>query len=237
MANVESVSTVEAARVLGVMVQHVRRLVDSGNLIRIARGLIDRDSLDRYLAERHGGRTRVWAQPTAWGAIAVLSGMHADWLGSPQASRVRAWLRAVTDPVDLVVQTRDRARVYTFLGHPAGLQRLADDLVSTDARVLGLVETRPDSVDGYLAEDRLGGITSFYGLAATPSGNVTIRATSFDLDDIRDIAIRSDVLAALDAAISTDPRARGIGERALADAVDLRASAQGIPMVGWGRHT
>ena len=62
----EFVSTEEAARVLGVTVQQVRRIVDSGELIRIARGLIDRASLDRYLAEHHGGRTRVWAEHTAW---------------------------------------------------------------------------------------------------------------------------------------------------------------------------
>ena len=38
------VSTPDAARALGVTVQHVRRLADSGDLIRVARGLIDRES-------------------------------------------------------------------------------------------------------------------------------------------------------------------------------------------------
>ena len=45
-----------------------------GDLTRVARGLLDRGPPDRYLAESHGGRTRVWAEHTAWGAIALLSG-------------------------------------------------------------------------------------------------------------------------------------------------------------------
>lgn len=111
------VSTQDAADTLGVSVQHVRRLADSGDLTRAARGLIDRDSLDRYLAERHGGRTRVWSEHTAWGAVALLSGVHVDWLGPAQASRLRASLRALTDPVDLVIQTRARARSQAYHGH------------------------------------------------------------------------------------------------------------------------
>ena len=217
---VEFVTTVEAARLLGVTVQQVRRLAASGELSRIARGLIDRGSLDRYLAERQGGRTRVWAEHTAWGAIAMLSGMSAEWLGPTQASPVRAWLRAVTDPADLIAQTRDRSRVHTYQGHPAALARLSRELVTTDARVLGLVGTRHNSVDGYLAAERLGTITSIFGLGADPSGNVTIRSTTFDLNAIRDIAAHDDVLVALDAATSTDPRESGSGEQALAAALD-----------------
>ena len=50
--------TEEAARTLGVTVQHIRSLADSGELTRIARGLIDRTALDRNLTERQGGRDR-----------------------------------------------------------------------------------------------------------------------------------------------------------------------------------
>lgn len=142
-------STVEAARVLSVTVHQVRRLAASDELTRVARGLIDRDSLERYLAERQGGRSRVWAEHTAWGAIAVLSGMYAEWLGPAQASRVRGWLREVTDPADLVAQTRDRSDLHPYQGHPSALRRLLDELVTTDASGLGLVDSRPDSVDGY----------------------------------------------------------------------------------------
>lgn len=42
----------------------------------------------------------------------------------------------------------------------------------------------------------------------------------FDLKAVHDITLHDDVLAALDAATSTDPRARGVGERALTAALD-----------------
>lgn len=214
------VSTEEAARTLGVTVQHVRRLADSGELTRIARGLIDRASLERYLAARQGGRTRVWAEHTAWGAIAMLSGMHAEWLGPTQASRVRARLRAISDPAGLVTQARDRAVVHIYAGHPSALRRLVGELVTTDASGLGLVGSRPDSVDGYLAADRLDSTVRFFGLRDDPAGNVTIRATNIDIDVVRDLTTQGTVLAALDAATSRDPRERGVGESALADALD-----------------
>ena len=49
---------------------------------------------------------------------------------------------------------------------------------------------------------------------------MTIRSTTFDLNAIRDIAAHDDVLVALDAATSTDPRESGSGEQALAAALD-----------------
>ncbi|MBM6403302.1 hypothetical protein JQN72_03455 [Phycicoccus sp. CSK15P-2] len=201
-------------------VQHVRRLANSGELTRVARGLIDRDSLERYLAERHGGRTRVWAEHTAWGAIAMLSGRPVDWLGTTQASRLRASLHALTGPADLITQTRNRASTRTYQGHPSALRRLLDDLVTTDASALGLVGTRTDSVDGYLDVDRVDSTVSFFGLRSDLSGNVTIRTTGFDLDVVRDLADHGVVLAALDAATSRDPRERGVGERALTQSLD-----------------
>lgn len=214
------VSTPDAARALGVTVQHVRRLADSGDLVRVARGLIDRDSLESYIAGRHGGRTRVWSEHTAWAAVAMLSGVYVDWLGPTQASRLRASLRAITDPADLVTQTRDRASLKTYQGHPSALRRLLDELVTVDTTGLGLVGATTDSVDGYLGVDSLDSAVGFFGLQADPTGNVTLRATRFDLGVVRDLAVHGMVLAALDAAASRDPRERGAGERALADALD-----------------
>lgn len=214
------VSTVEAARVLGVSVQHVRRLTDAGELTRLARGVIDRDSLERYIAERQGGRTRVWAEHTAWGAIALLSEVEAPWLGPTQASRVRAWMRTITEPGDLVTQTRNRADVQTFQAHPSALRRLRDELVTTDPSRLGLVGTQPQSRDGYLPAGRLARAIASFGLGADPGGNLTLRVTAFDIDTVRDIATRGVVLTALDAATSRDPRERGVGEQALTAALE-----------------
>ena len=53
--------------------------------------------MERYLASHSGGRKRVWAEHTAWGAIALLSGEQAPWLGQVQRSRLRSALRQVTE--------------------------------------------------------------------------------------------------------------------------------------------
>jgi excisionase family DNA binding protein len=218
----EFVSTEEAARVLGVTVQHVRRLADSGELTRIARGLIDRSSLDRFLTERQGGRTRVWAEHTAWGAIALLSGDTPSWLGPVQASRLRNALREITDPADLVVRTRGRAKAHTFTGHPAAVNRLTEMMAVTDQTVLGLAigPIEPGTAEGYLAADALDATVRFLGLHKDPDGNVLVRATGFDFDVVTDLASRSATVAALDAATSPDPRVRGVGERAITEILD-----------------
>jgi len=218
----EFVSTEEAARILGVTVQHVRRLADSGELTRLARGLIDGSSLDRYLAERQGGRTRVWAEHTAWGAIALLSGDTPAWLGPVQASRLRSALREITDPFDLLARTRDRAKVHTFTAHSTAVTRLRDMMAVTDPAALGLAigVVDPGHAEGYLAADTLDATVRFLGLRKDPDGNVVVRATGFDFDVVTDLASRSATLAALDAAASLDPRVRGVGERALAEILD-----------------
>ncbi|MCW2545874.1 MAG: hypothetical protein JWN96_334 [Mycobacterium sp.] len=212
------VSTEEAAHTLGVTVQHVRRLAESNDLTRVARGLMDRTSVERYASQRQGGRTRVWAEHTAWGAIALLSGMRADWLGAAQASRVRTTLGDLTDAAEFVTRTRDRASVRIYAGHSSVLGQ-THDLVSTDQSALGLVRSATDRVDGYLAVGELDSTVERLGLIEDSGGNITLRATGFDLDIVRGLASKGAVLAALDAATSLDPRERGVGERALAEAL------------------
>lgn len=218
----EFVSVEEAARTLGVTVQHVRRLSDAGELTRIARGLIDRASLERYLIERPGKRTRVWAEHTAWGAIALLSGDLPAWLGPVQASRLRSTLREIADPADLMVRTRDRAKVYTFTGHPTAVTRLTEMMAVVDLTVLGLGMSLGEAgrAEGYLAADTLDDTVRFLGLRKDADGNIVVRATGFDFAIVTDLASRSAVLAALDASASLDPRVRGVGERALAEILD-----------------
>jgi len=215
-------STSEAAKVLGVSVRHARRLADAGDLARVARGLIARDSLDRYVAAQRQGRTRSWAEHTAWGAIAILSGEQPTWLGSTQTSRLRGTLRELTGSADLLVRTRDRARVHTLTGHTAALPRLRDILATPDLAKLGLVtgvgETGP--VQGYLSADDLEATVLSLGLREDAGGNIVVRATTFDFSVVERLAVTSTVLAALDAAASLDPRMRGVGERALAEILD-----------------
>lgn len=215
----EFYTTEETARLIGVGQRRVQQMIDNGDLARVTRGLISATSVDRYLAAHPSSRTRAWAEHTAWAAIALLSGTHVDWLGPTQTSRLRAALRQITEPADLVTRTRDRAAVHTYVGHPSAIRRLTHDLVTTNQTALGLTPSPPDRVDGYIAATTLDSTASFLGLREDPKGSITVRATNFNFDIVVELAGWT-VLAALDAATSLDPRERGLGERALATALE-----------------
>lgn len=206
----------ETASTLGVSARHARRLADSGAVTRIARGLVDRGSVDRYLQSRRQGRTRAWAEHTAWGAAAILSGHAADWLGATQASRLRSALREIDDADDLLTRMRDRAQIHIFAAHRAALPRLREQIASTDLRLLGITGAVDDSVDGYLAEAALDDTVRTLGLRADAGGAVIVRTTRFDFGRVRDL-VATTTVAALDAATSTDPRLRGVGRRTLGE--------------------
>ncbi|KQT92060.1 hypothetical protein ASG49_08780 [Marmoricola sp. Leaf446] len=217
MASIDIITTKEVAHLLGVTTKTVFRLIESGDLTRAARGLVDRASVERYLANRQGGRTRVWSEHTAWGALALLSGLTADWLGSVQTSRLRSTLRSI-DTEDLIVRLRDRATVHTYTGHRSVITRLsADDrLVVVDTTVLGQVADTTQ-VNAYLDPAHLATIVGSLGLKQAADGRMTLRVTTFDIDRVRRIANHGTALASVDAATSLDPRTRGLGERTLAD--------------------
>lgn len=207
----------ETANTLGVSTRHVRRLADSGAVTRVARGLVDRGSIDRYLHSHRQGRTRAWAEHTAWGAIALLSGGDADWLGAVQASRLRSALREITDVDDLMTRMRDRAHVRVFAAHRAALPLLRDHVASPNRQLLGMAGATNDKVDGYIAERDLDQVVRSLGLRAETTGDVILRTTSFDFDHVRDLVTTTRTAAALDAAASTDARLRGVGHRALSE--------------------
>lgn len=204
----------EIASALGVSIRHARRLADSGAVNRIARGLVDRDSVDRYLYSQRQGRTRSWAEHTAWGAVALLSEREADWLGATQASRLRATLRELDDADDLLTRMRDRTRVHTYIVHPAARSRLRELIVRSDYGLVGLADASASQVDGYLPEADLAAVVHDHVLRADASGTVVLRTTGFDVDQVRAL-VATPTVAALDAATSTDPRVRGVGRRAL----------------------
>lgn len=212
-------TTEEAADLLKVSVRRVQQMLDAGELTRVARGLVDRASVDQYIASHRGGR-RAWAEHTAWAAIALLSDERVDWIGEAERWRVQTTLRKVEVP-DLIARLRNRAEVHSYQAHPSATQRLRADLISTNASGIGLVAATGDLVvDGYLATKRLDEVVRRYGLREASAGTVTLRATRFDLDVVSDLAASSDVLIAVDAATSVDPRVRGVGERVLADALE-----------------
>jgi hypothetical protein len=214
----EFVEVGEAARRLGVSPRHVTRLVEMGWLTGVARGLVDAISVERYRLEGHHGRTRAWSEATAWGAVALLVGARVEWLGQAQASRLRAALRAMTDPADLVSRCRDRAAVRTYSGHRSVLDRLRGQIVVPNSEGLGLAPA--GGLDGYLAAGDAPGAVRRFALREDPAGTITLRATGFVPDTVARLARAGPVLAALDAASSLDPRVRGVGRRALGDALD-----------------
>lgn len=222
MAGQEFLTIGETANALGVSTRHARRLADSGALSRVARGLIDRTSVDRYRQSQRQGRTRSWAEHTAWGAIALLAGQEAVWLGAPQTSRLRHNLREIAaahDVDDLATRMRDRAQVHTYEAHRAALPRLRETVAATNPRALGITAAVDESIDGYVAADDLDALVRTLGLRADASGPVTLRVTGFDFDHVRAL-VDTSVVAALDAATSIDPRVRGVGRRTLAELLE-----------------
>jgi hypothetical protein len=204
----------EAAERLGVSTRQVQHLVARGELRQVARGVIDETSLDRLAAVRGGSHMRAWSEETAWGAVSLLSGGDAEWMGTTQRSRLKARLRAL-DAGALVERARERAKVTRYEAHPSARRYLQGELVhaSDAASGVGLAET--NAIDGYIAVSDGAAVVSRHGLIHDEEGWVTLRGTSMDLDLVRDMANRSVVLTALDLAESLDVRERRAGMDAL----------------------
>jgi hypothetical protein len=209
------ISTKEVGELLGVTAQQVRRLAETGAIDRVARGLIDRQSVERYLACGRGGRTRVWAEPTAWGVIALLSGQPAEWLTSTQTSRIRATLRTMHDPRELATRLRNRATATTYVGDSTAEHLIKERLSDPDMLGPMLVGTQADGLDGYIAADAFPRIARILELRPDPAGTITLRVTSFAMTRVHHLSGASPVLAALDVATSLDPAQRAVGERLL----------------------
>ncbi|MFE1592033.1 helix-turn-helix domain-containing protein [Nocardia sp. NPDC058705] len=213
----------QAAAALGVSVRHVRRLVGAGQLTSVARGLVARDSLDRYLASADTGRrrTRAWSEHTAWGAIAVLTGAEPSWLGVTQAARVRSVLRDLTEPAELIARVRDRATTRIFTAHSSALPRLQAVIQSADLGRLGIVDAVANNdLDGYISARQFDETVRRLGLRPAVAGNVTLRVTDFDFDVVTRLVSEGPVVAALDAATALEPRIQGVGSRVLAKALE-----------------
>lgn len=204
----------EVAERLGVSTRQVQHLVARGDLRQVARGVLDETSVQRLLAVRGGSHTRAWSEFTAWGAVALLSGADAEWMGDTQRSRLKGRLRRL-GASELVERARERAEVSRYRAHSSARQYLPGQLVSPAeaARGLGLADT--NDIDGYVAVGDVKGLVSRHGLIRDEDGRVTLRAMSMDLDVVRDLSKRTIVLAALDLAESLDVRERRAGLDAL----------------------
>ncbi len=218
-----------AAGLLGVTEKHVQHLGRQGEVIYLARGLLDGTSVRALHAVRQGKHTRGWSGRTAWAAIALLSGQVADWIGQGQASRLGSRLRDI-DSAALVAGTRNRAHVGRFAGQQTAAGRLAAEPGTVGRRALpGLVGQRQDAeTDWYVDARDEDQLVRTYGLHFDVRGNFVLRAveTENHLDNdgltlglVATLMMKDDVLTALDSATSEDPRERGIATRALDDAL------------------
>lgn len=212
------VGVAEAAARLGMTTRGVQHLVALGELRALARGVIDETSVDHYLAVRSRSRRRAWSEPTAWAAVALLSGRDASWLGGSQRSRLRARL-SMLSPKELIGRARQRAAVATYAGHASTAMRLRSDLIDTQAaaEALGLAGTT--TVDGYVAIADSHLLVARHGLIRDDAGRFTLRATGMDLSVVTELARSSMVLAALDLSESLDIRERSTGLAGLDEAL------------------
>ena len=212
----------DAAERLGISTRQVQHLVARGELRSLARGVVDETSVERLLAVRRGSHTRAWAESTAWAAVALLSGLDAGWLGESQRSRLRGRLRGL-GAEELIERARGRASVSRYVAHRSAGERLRSELVDTAsaAERLGLAAT--NVIDGYLAATDVKAVVLRHGLIRDDTGSVTLRATSMDLDVLRELVSASDVLAALDLAESLDVRERRAGVDATIEVAALTA--------------
>ena len=208
----------EAARRLGVSTRQVQHLVASGELGHVARGYVDASSVDRLLAVRRGGRTRAWSEETAWGAVSLLTGMDASWLGESQRSRLRHRLRSISVE-EFVARARNRAVVRRYAGHPSAMGRVRAATVSTHlaARRLGLADA--NAVDAYVSAGAVDEVVRRHGLVADAGGSFTLRATTIDMDVVADLVSAGETLAALDLAESLDVREHSSGVQALEESL------------------
>jgi hypothetical protein len=215
----ELLTVADAAQRLGVTTRRVQHLVANGTLRMITRGVVDETSVERYLASRGGFRWRPWSEPTAWGAVALLSGRDAAWMGESQRSRLRGRLRAL-GARELAGRARGRAVVSRYTGHTSTAGRLRGQVVDTSAAAEALGLTATASVDGYVAAAELDGLVARHGLIRDDAGPFTLRATGMPLDVVADLARSGPVVAALDLAESLDVRERRAGVEALTGALE-----------------
>lgn len=204
----------EAARALGTSTRHARRLAESGAITKVARGLVDADSVRRHVATRYPGTPRSWETRAAWAAIGLLAGHDPLWLGETQTSRLRARLRSLDDSSILAAKVRNRARVRKFTAPRARLPRIRDLITPADPTLLGLSALAAECIDGYIGTDDLTELSRNLGLREDPRGPITLRISDFNHHGVHYLAGTRGV-AALDAAASADPRIQTVGLHAL----------------------
>lgn len=214
---IDFLSLAEAADRIGVSERQVRNLAAGGDIVLVARGVVDADSVSAFLWNRGLVTRRVWSEGTAWAAIGLLAGIDVSWLGASQVSRLRKQLTGI-DAAELTSRVRHRATAHRFVGHRSVVSRIAAELVRGSATIGAL--TAGHGVDGYLDEDDLADLVRRFHLRATSMGSITVRGTQH-LDKAQEIADKDpDLLTAVDLSTSADARERAAGLTVIRARVD-----------------
>ncbi len=164
----------------------------------------------RLQSARQGHHHRAWTEPTAWGAVAILSGVRADWMGQAQRSRLKKQLAAMSGD-DLAVRARNRARVRSVRGHPKVFEHIKNKIVVSGSGKALADLTATDRIDGYLSDRDYMLLLGRYRLEKDWDGQITLRVTTFDIHIVDQLAKAGPALAALDLADSMDSRERATG--------------------------
>lgn len=235
----DSITTTEAAEILGISPRRVRALVKSGALTPIGRlgsiWILDRRQLiarrrqaagnQHWSPTAHTGRR--WSEKTAWAAISLLDSLNSmDSLGStldaPALSRLRKRLGEIS--LDrLAWLAGGRARLSTFEGLPGDAAYLREEVAATGLQALSsdamsgtfdLVAFDRD-VDGYVSRERLPVLIAKYNLTPSPTGAFKLRTVSEERFECLQANGASATAVALDLLDDGAVRTRSQAERLL----------------------
>lgn len=225
-------TTVACAKVLGISARQVARLARAGELTvsRTVGGALLVDGASVHRLAKHGRhKGRPWSAATAWAALALLSGEHADWLDAPAISRLRHRLRA-SSASELCWMTRRRATVHRMRGWGkdegllhSGVSALRDPAMS---QLFDLTAVERGA-DGYVHARDFADLVTTLGLVEDRDGNVTVRAVADDSGYAVDHMLTAAV--AVDLAESLDTRESAAGLRVLEDMLDAFRSDKTHP--------
>lgn len=215
-----SLTTGEAAELLGVSAHETRRLARAGDLLiieRVGRAmLLDAASVQRAAAQ-YRIRGRLWEQHTAWAAVDLLNGGAAAWLSSVARYKLRARL-AILSAEEFNGLARRRAVTHTLRASSSYLADIQQALVASGVSdtqradgEFGLAVSR-ERTEGYTDAAGLAEIIDAFDLVTDTAGNVTVHETEFT-DGLS--AGSSAALTALDLSDSLDVRERSAGLRVL----------------------
>lgn len=220
--NIVTVS--EAAELLGISGEAVRKMVKAGRLAVVGTAgralLLDPVSVQRVLnAGRRQGRA---LEPRmAWGALALLSGEPAPWLTPAELTRLQQRLPGLS-PEDVHLVARKRAVTHRLRGIRRVVELLQPRLTPTGASALayedvaerfGLAAGRGEGIEGYALPGDAEKLKKALGLVEDPRGNIVIHEAAFTEAFTQPLAPLAAIAADLTDSLGT--RERSAGRRVL----------------------